>query len=273
MTSTERVTRTWTVGSTATQHARLHHLRANGGGQSLLLLHGLMGSGASWMPVARELDAGLDVVMPDARGHGDSTAPDTSYRYDELADDVVELIAHLDLQQPVVVGHSMGGMTAAVAAQRCTRPLGALVLVDPTFISPARQREVWESDVADQHRQARRLSKAELLADSLARHPHRDPTIVELQVEARLKTRMRAFRVLEPPNPDFRAVVRTLDIPVLLVIGDSPVVSSDVARELCDINPNVRVQQIAHAGHGLPFDQPGRLAAAITSFLREVSID
>ena len=57
----------------------------------------------------------------------------------------------------------------------------------------------------------------------------------------------------------------------LLVIGDrSPVVTLDLALELLDLNPRLRIEQIQDAGHGLPFDQPERLAAVARSFVREL---
>ena len=74
-----------------------------------LLLHGLMGAGATWTPVARLLEAELDVVMPDARGHGRSSAPSAGYRYSDLADDVIGLIEDLPVNAPLLVGHSMAG--------------------------------------------------------------------------------------------------------------------------------------------------------------------
>lgn len=46
----------------------------------------------------------------------------------------------------------------------------------------------------------------------------------------------------------------------------SPVVSMETASELRDLNPRVRVEQIQGAGHGLPYDQPERLAAVVRSF-------
>jgi N-formylmaleamate deformylase len=58
-----------------------------------------------------------------------------------------------------------------------------------------------------------------------------------------------AFGVLEPPNPDFRAVVRAIEVPTLLVIGDSPVVSLELATGLSHINPRVGIEQIPNAGH------------------------
>ena len=228
---------TWSDGTCETYGCRIHFVRTGGGGQPVVLLHGLMGSGASWAPLAQALEGDFDVVMPDARGHGGSTAPEFGYSYDELANDVLGLVRHLQLWRPVFVGHSMGGMTAAVAAQRSAANLSGLVLVDPTFISPELQQEVWESDIANQHRRALALSRPELLAEARARNPHRSSDIAELQVEARLNTRLSAFSVLKPPNPDFRTVVRAITVPTLLVIGDSPVVSLELATSSAPSTP------------------------------------
>ena len=262
---------TWINGHCETNGIRIHYLRTGGGKPPVVLLHGLLGSGGCWTPLARALEGEFDVVMPDARGHGGSSAPLHGYRYDDLASDVVGLIRGLSLSRPVLLGHSMGGMTAAVVASRGAGLLRGLVLVDPTFLSPERQREVRDSDVADQHRRALGLQKSDLVAQARSRHPRRSLEIVELQAEARLKTQMSAFDVLTPPNPDYRDVVRAIDVPSLLVIGDDPVVTLETATELRSLNPRVRIEQVADAGHGLPFEQPERLAEVVLSFLREVA--
>ena len=250
----------------------IHHRRTGGAKPPVVLLHGLMGSGACWAPLARALEADFDVVMPDARGHGGSSAPAHGYRYDDHADDVVGVIRELELARPVLLGHSMGGMTAAVVASRGAGLLRGLILVDPTFLEPERQREVHASDVLDQHRRALALSRAELVAQARARHPRRSPELIELQADARLATRVEAFDVLAPPSPDFREVVRAIDVPTLLVIGDtSPVVTLELATELRGLNPRVRIAQVADAGHGLPFEQPARLAELVASFLRDLA--
>jgi pimeloyl-ACP methyl ester carboxylesterase len=230
-----------------------------------------MGSGACWTPLARALEDEFDVVMPDARGHGGSSAPHDGYRYDDHASDVVGLLRDLGLSRPVLLGHSLGGMTAAVVAARGAAILRGLVLVDPTFLSPERQREVCDSDVADQHRRALGLAKSELIAQARARHPRRSPEIVELQAQARLDTRVAAFDVLTPPNPDYRDVVSAIEVPSLLVIGDRPVVTQEMATDLVSLNPRVRIAQVEDAGHGLPFEQPERLGEVVVSFLRELA--
>jgi pimeloyl-ACP methyl ester carboxylesterase len=262
----------WTAGVSEANGIDIHYLRTGGGKPPAILLHGLLGSGACWTPLARALEGELDVVMPDARGHGQSSAPDHGYRYDDHASDVVGLVRDLGLAAPILLGHSMGGMTAAVMAGRGMIALRGLVLVDPTFLSPERQREVRDSDVAEQHRQALGLGKSDLVAQARTRHPHRSPELLELLAEARLQTRLAAFDVLEPPNPEYRRLVSAIEVPTLLVIGDSGnVVSLDTAPELHALNPRLRVEQIRDAGHGLPYDQPERLATVVKAFLRTIT--
>jgi len=184
-----------------------------------------MGSGACWTPVARVLQAEYDVVMPDARGHGGSTAPPHGFRYGDHASDLIDLIRTIELSRPVLIGHSMGGMTAALAASRGAGSLRGLVLVDPTFLTPARQREVHESDAAREHARVLGLDESELVSQARARHPNRSSEIIEIQAKARLSTSVAAFEVLTPPNPDYRELIAAVEVPTLLVIGDNPVVT------------------------------------------------
>jgi N-formylmaleamate deformylase len=233
----------------------------------LILLHGLTGNGACWNPVARFLESNFDVLMPDARGHGKSSAPLRGYRYEDHAGDVAGLIRELRLATPVLVGHSMGGMTAALVASQMGDLIGSVVLADPTFLSPQRQREVFESNVIDPHRRLLSRNKSEVLADLRCRHPHRSSEMADLLAAARLQTSLHAFDVLTLPNPDYESLVSTIRVPILIALGDAPVVSIETARHLQSLNPHVRIEQIQNAGHGLPYDQPERFAAVVSSFL------
>lgn len=257
----------WTSGTCKANGIGIHYLRTGGDKPPLIALHGLLGSGACWTPVARSLERDYDVVMPDARGHGKSSAPPHGYLYPDLANDVIGLIEGLGLAEPVILGHSMGGMTAAVAARRLGAAIRAIVLADPTFISPEWQREAYESDVLQRHRQLLESTKDAVLADLRLRHPYRSSELLEHMADARLATRVSAFEVLTPPNPDYRELVSRIRVPILLVTGDKGIVSIDTARELQELNQRLRHERIPEAGHGLPFDQPDGLAAAIQSFL------
>ncbi len=179
-------------------------------------------------------------------------------------------IQGLGLATPVLLGHSMGGMTAAVVASQLATAIRGVILADPTFLSLQRQREVHESDVVEQHRRLLSLDRPDVLAQARVRHAHRSPEFIELVTEARLKTRICSFDVLTPPNPEYRQLVGAIRVPILLVIADKGVVSRETAQELQNLNPRVRVEQIQNAGHAIPDDQPERFEAVARSFLRSV---
>ncbi len=259
----------WMSGVCEANGINIHYLRTGGCKPPVVLLHGLAGSGACWIPLACALEGEYDVVMPDARGHGHSSKPRSGYQYENHASDVIGLIQGLGLAAPVLLGHSMGGMTAAVVARQISRAIRGVILADPTFLSLQRQHEVYESDVVEQHRRFLNFNKGDLLAQARVRHPYRSPEVIELLAEARLQTHIGAFDVLTPPNPDYHALVSAIDVPILLVIGDSgAVVSLETARELQNRNPRLRVEQVRDVGHGLPYDQPDRFEAVVRSFLR-----
>ena len=262
----------WITGICKANGIDMHYLRTGGDKPPVVLLHGLMLNGACWTPLAQELEEHYDVIMPDARGHGNSSTPNHGYRYHDLAADVVNLIDALGLITPVLLGHSMGGMTAAVVASQNPKRLRGLVLVDPCFLTPQRQHEVHESDVADQHRQILNQPMEDLLAEMEGRHNCRSREVIELFVQARFQTSIRAFEVLTPPNPDYMQLINTLDVPSLLVVGDvGSIVTLEMAAELAGLNKYLKVSQIENAGHGIPYDQPERFSDVVQTFLRSVS--
>jgi pimeloyl-ACP methyl ester carboxylesterase len=258
----------WISGACEANGIDIHYLRTGGDKPPLIALHGLTGSGACWTPLGRALASDYDVVMPDARGHGKSSAPLHGYTYSDHAGDAIGLIEGLGFAAPVLLGHSMGGMTASVVANRLGTAIRGLILVDPTFISPEWEREVHGSDVVEQHRRLLSANKDDVLAQLRLRHPDRSPEIVEVIADARLRTRISAFEVLTPPNPDYRELVRDVRVPILLVIGGKGVVSLETAQELQALNRHLQCELIPDVGHGLPYDEPDRLATAVKSFLR-----
>ncbi len=260
----------WSTAICETNGISIHYTRTGRNSLPLILLHGLTANGTCWTALARDLERDYDVIMPDARGHGKSSVPEDGYRYEDHAKDVVGLIKALKLSSPILIGHSMGGMTATVVAGRNPKLLRGLILEDPSFLSPKVQREVRDSDVADQHRRFLKMSLDEVLADARTRHPQRSSELLELLARARLQTRMSAFDVLTPPNPDYMQLVSSIDVPTLLVIAENGVVSSEVAAELQCVNSKFQVEKIPNAGHGVHYDQPERFAAVVKSFLYSI---
>ncbi len=261
----------WRTAICETNGIRMHYTRTGVGKPPLVLLHGLTANGSCWTFIAHELEGEYDVIMPDFRGHGESSAPDYGYRYDDHASDVVGLIHGLGISPPILIGHSMGGLVAAVVASHYPALIRGLILADPTFISSKRQREVRDSDVADQHRRVLNSSLAEVVEDIRTKHPHRSLSTVEIIAKARLQTRMSAFDVLTPPSPEYGQLTGSIEVPCLLLTGHAGVVSADVASELQLVNPKLQVVQIKDAGHGIFYDQPGQFSAIVKSFLCSIN--
>jgi pimeloyl-ACP methyl ester carboxylesterase len=109
--------------------ATSHHAAALHSGQpTLLIAHGLFGSGRNWGVIARHLADTRDTVTVDMRNHGSSPrAPTQSYA--DMAADLAEVIA--TLPGPVdVLGHSMGGKAAMVLALTHPERVRRLVVAD-----------------------------------------------------------------------------------------------------------------------------------------------
>ena len=69
--------------------------------------------------------------MVDARYHGRSDAPEQACDTAVMADDLAGAIAALGLRAPIILGHSMGAMTALILAARYPELPGAIALEDP----------------------------------------------------------------------------------------------------------------------------------------------
>ncbi|SNR61814.1 Pimeloyl-ACP methyl ester carboxylesterase [Haloechinothrix alba] len=113
-----------------------------GAGPPILLLHGLMGRARTWWQVAQWLLPYGRVLGLDARAHGRSERAGPCSTED-FADDVDELLREVDAGPAVVLGHSMGGLHALVAAARSPELVRAVVVEDMAVDQRGRTVDTW----------------------------------------------------------------------------------------------------------------------------------
>lgn len=107
--------------------------RVEGEGAPIVLVHGFASThNANWVApgwVAQLLDMGRQVVMFDLRGHGQSALlyDPEAYRLSQLARDLKNLIAHLGLERPDVMGYSLGAMIALRLGVDAPNVLGSII--------------------------------------------------------------------------------------------------------------------------------------------------
>jgi len=109
----------------------LHYVEI-GEGRQLLLVPGWSQSAAEFGRQIDEFSKIAKVIAIDMRGHGESEKPASGYRIQRLAKDLYDVIGRLGLEQPDVLGHSMGCsiIWSYLSMFGDERPLGRLIMVD-----------------------------------------------------------------------------------------------------------------------------------------------
>ena len=254
------------------------------GERRVLLVHGFTGAKDDFEEaVDRLADAGWHAVTADLRGHGNSEKPATEDAYDlELfADDLWALADALGWERFVLLGVSMGGMIAQVAALRHPERLDGLVLMDTSSGPP---EGIDGSDVALGVAVVREHGMAVLRELQDAREgPLETPAARRLREERPgwdefEKTKflaasadMWAAMAPEMVHQDDRLDrLATLSMPVLVIAGDQDRPFVGPSRRMAKAIPNARLVVIPDAGHSPQFENPEAWWQALTDFLNEL---
>jgi pimeloyl-ACP methyl ester carboxylesterase len=108
---------------------------ALGRGPTLVLLHSMGGTRATWTPTVKKLVAGHRVITVDLPGHGESLLPDP-FSLEAAAESVDQMLGTLPPDSTIVVGQGMGGVLALMALTAHPERARGLVLIDASLVSP-----------------------------------------------------------------------------------------------------------------------------------------
>jgi N-formylmaleamate deformylase len=252
-------------------HAAHHALPDIGTGSRtpMIVVPGITTPAGAFAFAAEGLAAGgRDVYVLDMRGRGLSErSPYGTHRAEDYADDVLALIDHLGLEQPILVGHSLGARVVAAARAKVPGCASAVVAIDPPMSGPGRR----PYPIAVSQFISGILGARAGRGDIEAREHY--PTWTDEQIAARGRWLASCDEVavlesyswfhLEAFDPVWRAV----EPPALLIYGDeSPVVTKADVVELEQVNPRADTASIAHSGHMIPWDNVDGMVEAIEEF-------
>jgi non-heme chloroperoxidase len=251
----------------------------------VLLLHGGGQTRHAWGGTARTLaEQGWYAVSLDLRGHGDSGwSPDGNYQIETFVGDLHRVLSHFP-QRPVLVGASLGGMTALLTEGEAPEPVSsAVVLVD---ITPRVEQAGVDRIRAFMTARPEGFSNLEEVADTIAAYiPHRPrpKDLNGLKKNLRLGADGRYRWHWDPQliGPDrlgrrrdperLLAAARSLRVPTLLVRGKiSDVVSDETTQEFLDAVSHAKYADVAGAGHMVAGDRNDAFSKAVIEFLAEV---
>lgn len=118
------------------------HSNILGEGKPFLFLHGFLGMGDNWKTLGGQFaEAGYQVHLIDQRNHGKSPHSD-DFDYQIMADDIVEYCKEHNLEDIILLGHSMGGKAAMLMAAQNSGLVQKLIIVDiaPKYYAPHHQQ-------------------------------------------------------------------------------------------------------------------------------------
>ena len=173
---------------------RLSYLDSGSGEPPLLFIHGWCCNATFWRYQLPAFEAGHRVVALDLRGHGESDKPDQDYGIQSFVDDVLWFMDQARLEQPVLVGHSMGGIIALNLLRRKPNAARAAVLVDsPVLPLPENLRSVMDSVLAGFKSPAYADTAKSFIATFMFREDS-DPELMQSIVDAMAAAPQRLMR-------------------------------------------------------------------------------
>lgn len=267
----------WTEGTVHANGIDVHYTRtgesdgAAAYGPPLVICHGVFDDGPCRTPLARELAGEYDVVLLDARGHGRSDAPAEGYAMDDRVADLVGAIDALDLAEPILFGHSMGGDTVAATAAAHPDLPRAVVLVDPAGMLP---HEEPPAEVAAWARERigswHEHSKQELLAedDELRAYVEAgEASLAGLLADARLRTSPTLSAVFEAGWVDPAETYPEIEVPTLILKADGDEDRRRRDREHASHLPGGELVHVDGTGHTVFRDDREAATQELRDFL------
>lgn len=239
----------------------------------LVLAHGLFGSGANWRGVAKRLADGRRVLVVDMRNHGRSFHDD-SMSYEDLAGDLLDTLDAQDIDRADLVGHSMGGKAAMVAALTSPQRVAHLVVVDiaPVIYTHSHVPLIDAMMSVDAAALGSRKEADGALQEAIQDAMTRQFLLQSLEkTETGYRWRLNLEALKQGMGdligfPDLNG--KTFEGPALFLHGsDSDYVQPEHRMRIERYFPNAEYAAVAQAGHWVHADQPDVLIERVQTFL------
>jgi len=251
-------------------------------GRPLVLLHAFPLSADQWLPQLHRVPNGWRFIAPDMRGFRgagpafEDLAVGGPLTIDEYADDVIELMSHLDLDRAVVTGVSMGGYVAFALLRRAPSYVRGLILADTRSQADTPEGVENRKKMLKQLTDAGDRGPSVLIEDML-------PKLLgaaTLANQPAVVARIRSLALSNPPaaiaggiralmtRPDSTPLLRTVHCPTLIVVGaDDALTPPSFSEEMHQAIAGSELVIVPGAGHLSSLEQPAAFNSALAAFL------
>jgi 3-oxoadipate enol-lactonase len=247
-----------------------------GSGPTVVLLHPFPANHEFWLPVSRFLSSQYRLLMPDLRGHGESSLGNGAATMQKHACDVASVMDAAGVDRAPLIGVSIGGYTIFEFWRRFRNRITALVVCNtkaPADTSEARNARLQAADeVLQRGTEPFFESMLPKLLGETTRHSR--PDLVEGAL--RMMRKMSSDDVAGvqrgmAERPDSVSTLKTINVPTLIVTGDEDILTGVPEAELMkQIIHGSQIKVVAKAGHYSPWEQPEDVGRVLRQFLDSV---
>jgi non-heme chloroperoxidase len=257
----------------------------HGTGQPVVLIHGYPLDGHSWEKQERVLlQAGYRVITYDRRGFGQSSQPTVGYDYDTFVADLATLLDHLQLDDVVLCGFSMGTgeVTRYLGRYGSGRVRKAVLMgaIPPFLLKTADNPEgvdqsvfdgIKEAVVADRPAYFKNFLDNFYNVDVLGGTRISDQAWQNSFIVAVGASAYAAYACVDTWLTDFRADLPKIDVPTLLIHGDADRILpySATAARLPGLINNLRFVTVEGGPHNVAWTFPDVVNPALLDFLAD----
>lgn len=237
------------------------------GAPALVFIHGWTCDHTHFTPQVEHFSGSHRTVVVDLRGHGQSDAIGP-FNIEAYSDDVAWLCSALDLDHPVVTGHSMGGMIAVQLAASHPDAVRAVVALDSPFLSPGALRAAVEPLITAMEGPGHVEARREMAVGTLG--PHIDPdlrdSLVATMCAPERHVAAEAFSSIV--EWDGATILSQLTVPVLAITAGMGGAggATDSSRFRAEI-PWLFTGATVGAGHFIQLEVPDQVNAMLDRFL------
>lgn len=249
----------------------------SGTGPPVVLLHPFPAHHELWLPASKALLSRYCVVLPDLRGHGESGVGEGPATMAKQAADLARILAEENITRATFVGVSIGGYVLFEFWRKHPERVQALVLCNTKA----------QADTADA-----RAGRLQAAADVMERgtEPFFEGVIAKLLGATTRATRpdlvegaLHMMRKMSPEDvalvqrgmaerPDSIEMLKTINVPTLIISGDEDVMTGIAEAELMKQNiAGSEMRIVAKAGHYSPWEQPGEVGRIVRQFVDQVN--
>lgn len=249
--------------------------RKFGQGQPMIILHGLFGQADNWNTLAKQFaEKDFEVYCVDQRNHGLSPHSDV-WNYYAMTEDILELINDNQLQNVILLGHSMGGKVAMQFAINHPQFLDKLIVVDiaPKYYPMHHQHVLEALQAVDFSKVKSRKEVEGILSNFISDFGTKQFLLKNLywKTETELAWRFNLKVIVEQiENVGEALITNTIcTVPALFIRGEkSNYILDEDLNSIQDVFPHFELATIADAGHWVHAEKPTEFFERVMKFLK-----